>query len=110
MQSSLLFIIGFFVVALVFYIFPPKRINIFYGFRTTLSKQSIEHWHFANKLSSILFLICAVFNLLLYFIFTYFHKDFNGPIKVFIIVEVLTIYFYVNLRLKSFKKKTNDNK
>jgi uncharacterized membrane protein len=103
MQNALIFTVGFFLIALVFYLFPPKKINRFYGFRTSLSIQSNEHWHFANKLASVLFLIFAVFNFVLYFVFTYLNQDFNGLIKLLIILEALAIYFYVNHRLKKFK-------
>lgn len=34
--------------SLVFYFFPPKKINSIYGYRTNKSMKNEEVWHFAN--------------------------------------------------------------
>ncbi|HEY0092123.1 MAG TPA: SdpI family protein [Flavobacterium sp.] len=49
----------FFVAGLVMWIFPPKKINVLYGYRTSSSMKSIERWDFAQKHSAKLLLICA---------------------------------------------------
>ena len=40
------------VVGLVFWMYPPKKINEFYGYRTTRSRKSQEAWDFAQKYSA----------------------------------------------------------
>lgn len=42
----------FFLITLLFYLFPPKKINSFYGYRTLTSKRSLKHWEMANKVSA----------------------------------------------------------
>lgn len=34
--------------SIVFYFFPPKKINSWYGYRTNKSMKNEEVWHFAN--------------------------------------------------------------
>ena len=36
----------------VFWMYPPKKINEFYGYRTTRSRKSQEAWDFAQKYSA----------------------------------------------------------
>ena len=38
-----------FVLSLVFLIFPPKKINNWYGYRTHKSMQNQDIWDFSNK-------------------------------------------------------------
>ena len=42
----------FLVVGIVFWAYPPKKINEFYGYRTTRSRKSQEAWDFAQKYSA----------------------------------------------------------
>ena len=42
----------FTVVGVVFWMYPPKKINEFYGYRTTSSRKSQEAWDFAQKYSA----------------------------------------------------------
>jgi len=44
--------IVFIAVAVVMLVFPPRKINDFYGYRTSGSKQSQERWDFAQKFSA----------------------------------------------------------
>ena len=62
------------VISLIFFYFPPKKINLIYGHRTTLSMKNQDTWNEANKrsihmillvsaLTCILQLIGIVFNI-----------------------------------------------
>lgn len=42
----------FLVVGIVFWMCPPKKINEFYGYRTTRSRKSQEAWDFAQRYSA----------------------------------------------------------
>lgn len=42
----------FILAGLIQMIFPPKKINSLYGYRTPRSMKNIEVWNFAQKLSS----------------------------------------------------------
>ena len=40
------------VMGVVFWMYPPKKINEFYGYRTTRSRKSQEAWDFAQRYSA----------------------------------------------------------
>jgi uncharacterized membrane protein len=42
----------FTVTALITHLFPPKKINDLYGYRTSASKKSQAHWDFAQQYST----------------------------------------------------------
>lgn len=52
---SILILVGgiFSITAILLYIFPPKKINYLYGYRTSSSMRSEERWHFAQRYSAI---------------------------------------------------------
>jgi len=50
----------FLLVGILMFLFPPKKINYLYGYRTRGSMKNIERWNFAQKLSSKLLLICGI--------------------------------------------------
>jgi len=41
------------VTGIIQYVFAPKKINNFYGYRTPSSMRSEERWHFAQKYSAL---------------------------------------------------------
>lgn len=49
------FLVGaiFCITGLITYVFPPKKINHLYGYRTSSSMKSKEVWDFAQRFSSI---------------------------------------------------------
>ncbi len=44
----------FVIAAVVVYIFPPKKINYFYGYRTASSMKSQEAWDFSQRYSAVI--------------------------------------------------------
>ncbi len=51
----------FTLVGLITYVFPPKKINYIYGYRTNNSMKSKERWRFAQHYSSKLMLKYGIF-------------------------------------------------
>ncbi|MPS71691.1 MAG: SdpI family protein [Chryseobacterium sp.] len=47
----------FIIAGLVMLIFPPKKINTLYGYRTPRSMKNIDNWNFAQQFSAKLMLI-----------------------------------------------------
>lgn len=41
-----------FVISIIFYFFPPKKINVLYGYRTNKSMKNEDIWQFANSFSA----------------------------------------------------------
>jgi uncharacterized membrane protein len=60
---SLLVLAGiiFSIAAMFTYVFPPKKINYLYGYRTSASMKTEERWHFAQKFSAIYLLKIGIF-------------------------------------------------
>jgi uncharacterized membrane protein len=57
MDNSVLLIpatagVVFVLAGAILYLFPPKKINSFYGYRTRRSKKSPEHWKFAQVVAA----------------------------------------------------------
>lgn len=55
--SGIIFIITGFIMLK----FPPKKINLFYGYRTTRSMKNQEQWDFSQKYSAKLLMLCGLF-------------------------------------------------
>ncbi|KOS07104.1 hypothetical protein AM493_14455 [Flavobacterium akiainvivens] len=60
MAPSLLCGIIFMIAGVIMYLYPPKKINYLYGYRTGSSMKSQERWDFAQKFSTVLMLRAAV--------------------------------------------------
>jgi len=66
-QISLLCGICFLAGAAIMYIFPPKKINWLYGYRTVASMKSPERWEFAQQYSTIQMFKASVFMIVISF-------------------------------------------
>jgi len=65
---SNLYIVGsvnglLFLISLVFYFFPPKKINALYGYRTNKSMKNEAIWKFANRAFNKSFVIYTAISL-----------------------------------------------
>jgi len=52
------------ILGILFFSFPPKKINSVYGYRTRRSKRNQEVWDAANHYSAILMILAGVLTLL----------------------------------------------
>lgn len=59
--SGIIFIITGFIILK----FPPKKINMLYGYRTTRSMKNQEQWDFSQKYSAKLLMLCGLFLILI---------------------------------------------
>ena len=62
--TSFLSGIVFIITGFVMFKFPPKNINMLYGYRTTRSMKNQEQWDFSQKYSAKLLILCGVFLIL----------------------------------------------
>jgi len=60
-----------FVFSLIFYFFPPKKINSFYGYRTHRTMQNQDVWDFANTLFNKNLLVYATLSFVAAIVLTY---------------------------------------
>ncbi|MDY0780513.1 SdpI family protein [Tenacibaculum sp. IB213877] len=53
-----------FIFSLIFYFFPPKKINYLYGYRTSRTMKNEDIWKFANTVFTKQFLIYSAISLI----------------------------------------------
>jgi len=85
--------------------YPPTKINQLYGYRTTNSMKSQDHWDYAQKISTIEFLKAGVILLLLAplgFFFT--SGDAIGSILALIIL-IIIVWHAIHKTERSIKIK-----
>ncbi len=106
---SLLVGIVLLILSFIMYKFPPKKINIFYGYRTPSSMQSQETWDFAQRYSTfgmfllgIIMLIIASVNL-----FVKINQGISTIIGMAVMISGLAIMIFMTERAikKNFPKK-----
>ncbi len=86
----------FLFAGILMFVFPPKKINYLYGYRTQNSMKNLERWNFAQKLSSRLMIICGALLLITGIVGLILFPDQN-VINTIGIVEslLLTIFLFV---------------
>ncbi len=65
-QMIFYFLVGGLITLLgvVFYLFPPKKINPYYGYRTKRSMRNQQTWDAANKYSTVLMILAGILTLI----------------------------------------------
>jgi uncharacterized membrane protein len=74
--------------------YPPKKINDFYGYRTSRSKKSQAHWDFAQKESSKYIIQSGYYCLLTCVPFILFE---SGKTGIWIAIILTTLYPFVSI-------------
>lgn len=99
--------VTFLLAGLLMLVFPPKKINILYGYRTKTSMKNQSNWDFSQKLASRLFMICGIVLIITGSLFS-FTTDNLQLIDIIGVVEtvVLTVLLFVKVEsdLKNFEK------
>ena len=97
----------FIMAGLVTLIFPPKKINSLYGYRTPLSMKNIDNWHFAQRLSAQLLIIGGLVLLLTGIIGLLLNLD-EAPINmigfVMMIIVVIVLFVKTESAIKKFEQ------
>ena len=83
----------FLIIGLVFRFFPPRKINSFYGYRTSQSMQNQHKWDFAQNLSAKYFIVLAIILLLTAFILHCIHDSSSSSMYVQIALMLFGIVF-----------------
>jgi len=83
----------FLIIGLVFRFFPPRKINSFYGYRTSQSMQNQHKWDVAQKLSAKYLLVLASILILAAFILHSIHVAFSSSMYVQIALMLFGIVF-----------------
>lgn len=68
-MEGLLFGAVLIIAGIILSLFPPKKINSLYGYRTSRSMRNKKNWDLANKYSSRLMIIFGIVILFISFVF-----------------------------------------
>ena len=113
MESSLIFLhllIGplMLVLSLIFFYFPPKKINPIYGHRTTLSIKNQDTWNEANKRSIKMMLLVSTLTCILQLIGIVFNINPETTIlyaSVFLVAGLIIGVIVIEKQLKTIFDK-----
>ena len=101
------------IIVILFYLFKPKKINSWYGYRTSKSTQNQEQWNLAQKYSSTLSVKLLFISLLIQLIIYKIVKNYAISSLLTMILFVLTfaiIIYKTEKKLKIASNKPNNTK
>lgn len=79
-----------FLLSVIFYFFPPKKVNKFYGYRTDKASQNQEIWQFANAIFNKNLLIYAAISLVATFgLYFSTQKELTWQPMLFVILTIV---------------------
>ena len=88
----------FSIVGAILFYFPPKEINLIYGYRTIRSMKNQESWDFAQKFSSVKMIKAGVALIILAFLGAFVNLDFNPKVQMFLTLLLIigsVIYLFL---------------
>lgn len=84
------------LIGIVFWKFPPKNINNFYGYRTTKSMLNQQNWDFANKEFAKYFIWGNIFTIITQILGTQLYDHITGMFcGVICLVSLFFVAFYI---------------
>ena len=95
MNTGILTSILLLIISILFYLFPPKKINNLYGYRTMKSMSSIENWRVSNKYSSKGLLIISIINLIIFYLLSIFVGNVDKYTYLIILIFEFAVLFYL---------------
>lgn len=105
LQMPLLCGIIFMIAGMAMYFFPPKKINSFYGYRTSSSMKSVERWHFAQYFSAVKLMQGSTFLLLSSFLGFVIKTKGKTATTLGILFPLLVVFFVLFATEKALKNK-----
>ncbi len=77
-----------FVFSVIFYFFPPKKINSIYGYRTNRTMENEGIWKHANSFFNKQFLLYAGISFVAAMVFAYLKPDLSWEPMVFLLLAL----------------------
>lgn len=87
-------------VALLFYLFPPKSINRFYGYRTSKSMENDENWKKANQIASKIMLLQMICFLFISLLFDWLNYENNIVLLILFFLSIGILFYFTEKKLK----------
>lgn len=98
----------FLICGFIFFKFPPKKINSFYGYRTPRSMKSQERWDFAQDYAAKEMMNLGFFLGLMSFMGKFFEMDANTRLWVGIAMMIFTAIVLLLRVEKAINEKFRD--
>ncbi|MCG2610380.1 SdpI family protein [Flavobacterium sp. SM15] len=105
LQLPLLCGVVFSIAATIMYVFPPKKINNWYGYRTSSSMKSEERWQFAQRFSSIKMMVGGCFLVVASFLGLLIKVDEKTQLVLGTALPLLTVFYILWSTERSLKNK-----
>ncbi|MGO3182506.1 MAG: SdpI family protein [Aequorivita sp.] len=88
------------IVSIIYFLFPPNKINYLYGYRTRRSMKSDENWKVANKLAPKMMLALSLFDAILgYVVADILNYDFLYIFIALLILEFAVLFYLIESKL-----------
>ena len=101
------------VLSLIFFYFPPKKINLVYGLRTSMSMKNQDTWDEANKRSTHMMLLVSALTCILQLIGIVFNINQESTIlyaTIFLVAGLIIGVILIEKQLKTIFDKDGNKK
>ena len=101
------------VISLIFFYFPPKKINLIYGHRTTMSMKNQDTWQEANKRSTHMIILVSALTCILQLTGIVFNINQETTIlyaTVFLVAGLIIGVIVIEKQLKAIFDKDGNRK
>lgn len=96
----------FFALSVIFYFFPPKKINALYGYRTNRSMLNQDIWDFANSFCTKQFLMYSGISFIAALVFAYLAKEISWqPMALMILSLAVSVIKTEQALTKNFDEE-----
>jgi uncharacterized membrane protein len=95
--NSLIFFSG-----LILFIFPPKKINWYYGYRTPSSTKNQTVFKYANRISSIVLMVSSIIIYILTLLLSSLFNNIN--FNWLFILTIISVFIITEIKIKQFKR------
>lgn len=87
-------------VSIIFFLFPPRKINHLYGYRTSKSRKNINCWNVANRLAPKMMIAMSLFDAVLsYIVADLLNYDFLYIFLALLILEFAVMFYLIEKKL-----------
>ncbi|MGG8497693.1 SdpI family protein [Tenacibaculum sp. TC6] len=97
-----------FIFSIIFYFFPPKKINSIYGYRTPKTMKNETIWHFANRFFTKQFIIYSAISLVAALILVFISKKISWqPMAIMLLSLAVSVIKTEQEISKNFDEEGN---
>lgn len=94
-----------FLFSIIFYFFPPKKINNFYGYRTFNSMKCSENWKLTNNYASKFMIIFSFCNLIFCFATLSIKNNlFTNYFGFLLLFEFILLFYFTEKKISRNEK------